>query len=373
MATRYHFNPDTGRVGACQALVSCRFSQSAAQHGATKEEARANYEASMDPQTFANTSSKPAATPVRKLTDIAELRSMEMPRGMDGYSEHTGNDLKNYSLEGAEVEWYIGGRHKVLDRPRSVDIGGGRKAWKFSVETDGERHSMLLPMRKSFPTALKYTPEGREKRARQLEIARANKERWAARKEAERARSEAVERIASTSYEDLSEDDRAIADELRAEEEERRWSRNPSPLVYRGPTQYGSLRENPDSFLEKLRGVPDYDLKDYNDKVSELAASDLPREEQERQIRSHRVDYIDSMDAMLDRRLEAANSRRATRYGLKENLRSFFGSPDEKDEKVRSDARDRVLKNKETMLAFAKELFAAPYYAQVNFHGSRRF
>lgn len=60
MADRFHFNPDTGRTGKCAAQMKCRFGQSDDQHGATREEARANYEKTMESELFANTSSKTA-------------------------------------------------------------------------------------------------------------------------------------------------------------------------------------------------------------------------------------------------------------------------------------------------------------------------
>lgn len=58
MADRFHFNPESGRTGKCSAQVQCRFGQSEDQHGASREEARANYESQMEPQLFANTTSK---------------------------------------------------------------------------------------------------------------------------------------------------------------------------------------------------------------------------------------------------------------------------------------------------------------------------
>ena len=61
MADRFHFNPDSGRTGKCSAQVQCRFGQSDDQHGATREEARANYEKTMETELFANTVSKPDA------------------------------------------------------------------------------------------------------------------------------------------------------------------------------------------------------------------------------------------------------------------------------------------------------------------------
>ena len=46
---RYHFNPETGRTGKCDATVKpCRFKQTEEEHGATPVEARANYERFME-------------------------------------------------------------------------------------------------------------------------------------------------------------------------------------------------------------------------------------------------------------------------------------------------------------------------------------
>lgn len=45
-AGRYHFNPKTGAVRACKATKSCPFGEAA--HGATEDEARALYEATME-------------------------------------------------------------------------------------------------------------------------------------------------------------------------------------------------------------------------------------------------------------------------------------------------------------------------------------
>ncbi len=57
MADRFHFNPDTGRTGKCEAKKGCRFGQSEDQHGASREDARANYEKHMEGELFSNTSS----------------------------------------------------------------------------------------------------------------------------------------------------------------------------------------------------------------------------------------------------------------------------------------------------------------------------
>lgn len=66
MAERFHFNPETGRTGKCSVDPSnprsrgCRFGQSESQHGATREEARANYEQQMESELFSNARSKDA-------------------------------------------------------------------------------------------------------------------------------------------------------------------------------------------------------------------------------------------------------------------------------------------------------------------------
>ena len=70
MADRFHFNPETGRTGKCGAEVQCRFGQSESQHGASREDARANYEATMAPELFSNTASKvPAAEEPQSFAD----------------------------------------------------------------------------------------------------------------------------------------------------------------------------------------------------------------------------------------------------------------------------------------------------------------
>jgi len=66
MAERFHFNPETGRTGKCSFDPSnprsrgCRFGQSDGQHGATRDEARANYEQQMESELFSNARSKDA-------------------------------------------------------------------------------------------------------------------------------------------------------------------------------------------------------------------------------------------------------------------------------------------------------------------------
>lgn len=77
MADRFHFNPESGRTGKCSAQVQCRFGQSEEQHGASREEARANYEAQMEPDLFSNTASKGADREPKPLTKrgIAEVRA----------------------------------------------------------------------------------------------------------------------------------------------------------------------------------------------------------------------------------------------------------------------------------------------------------
>lgn len=73
MADRFHFNPDTGRTGKCGANVQCRFGQSDSQHGGSREEARANYEATMSNELFANTQTKAPAANVAPVEDFAAI------------------------------------------------------------------------------------------------------------------------------------------------------------------------------------------------------------------------------------------------------------------------------------------------------------
>lgn len=58
MTDRFHFNPETGRTGKCSAQLQCRFGQSEKQHGSSRQEARANYEQTMEGELFSNTASK---------------------------------------------------------------------------------------------------------------------------------------------------------------------------------------------------------------------------------------------------------------------------------------------------------------------------
>ena len=59
----FHFNPDTGRTGKCDATVRpCRFGQSQEQHGNSPQEASANYERTMESELLPSAASAP--TPV---------------------------------------------------------------------------------------------------------------------------------------------------------------------------------------------------------------------------------------------------------------------------------------------------------------------
>ena len=85
MADRFHFNPETGRTGKCGAEVQCRFGQSEGQHGASREDARANYESTMAPELFSNTASKaPVAEKPQSFSDT--LRgAAELARQKEAY------------------------------------------------------------------------------------------------------------------------------------------------------------------------------------------------------------------------------------------------------------------------------------------------
>lgn len=83
MSGNFHFNPTTGRTGRCEAKLSCRFGQSEDQHGATREEARTNYEAQMAPELFANTASKTADKPVSRVPATRPLTPAQLKAQAD--------------------------------------------------------------------------------------------------------------------------------------------------------------------------------------------------------------------------------------------------------------------------------------------------
>lgn len=380
MADRFHFNPDTGRTAKCLAVHQCRFGQSDEQHGATRDEARANYESQMAPELFSNTASKSEEKP--QLTASSTLVINELPKGMDKLVTLTGTNIRSYDPDGPvehHKDYYIGGKHRLLDRARVVKLADGKKVWALPVDTDGVQSTIYLPMRQPIPAALKYTAEARAREKIHQEENRIWRENWQREKKAEAERKAAEEaqqkRIESTPYEVLSQEDRAVADKLTAEAEEKRWTKEPEPLTYYGPNGYnrGQVRDDENEILQKIRGIPDYNLMDYNNRVEELAQSELPREEQERQIREERMGYIQSMNSLLDQRMERAKTVRAERAGFRATLRSFFES-DERDSRAREEAQNRVLRDRQSILEFASALFEAPPYTRIHFASPpRRF
>jgi len=98
MAERFHFNPETGRTGKCGSDPSnprargCRFGQSDAQHGATREEAKANYETKMAPELFANTQARTQPVERARYIDI----------GSNEYVSQLRYDGKVYKTKGAD-------------------------------------------------------------------------------------------------------------------------------------------------------------------------------------------------------------------------------------------------------------------------------
>ena len=74
--TKYHVNPDTGRVNICRAQSACRYGES--QHGSTKEEARQAYENLMQEETVPD----PFEKALRKITNQTE-KGREMNRVID--------------------------------------------------------------------------------------------------------------------------------------------------------------------------------------------------------------------------------------------------------------------------------------------------
>lgn len=87
MSTRkFHFNPDTGKTGKCRAIFKCKYGQPDEAHGATEEIARANYEATMEKELFANEISnrETAKTPE---TPTIQANANQTPRDYEEFKE----------------------------------------------------------------------------------------------------------------------------------------------------------------------------------------------------------------------------------------------------------------------------------------------
>ncbi len=132
MAERFHFNPTTGRTGKCEAKKSCRFNQSDDQHGATREEARANYEAQMAPELFSNTERKAQAAEVGAKRTAAQLDEIARE-----YEQEHGISLQelldHYEIDEAKID--------------EADRSGGGQVWlkndmEFSITSELARHEL---------------------------------------------------------------------------------------------------------------------------------------------------------------------------------------------------------------------------------------
>lgn len=129
MADRFHFNPETGRTGKCSADPSnprsqgCRFGQSDGQHGATREEAKANYEKKMAPELFSNTQAKSAPAAPAQRARYIDLKSPE-------YTNRLQYDSKVYERVGADgKKSYI----RALQNPMGTPVEGTGKAWNDTI------------------------------------------------------------------------------------------------------------------------------------------------------------------------------------------------------------------------------------------------
>ena len=75
MATKYHFNKDTGRTGKCEAKIKCRLGLAESEHFETREEAQSAFEKSQD-SPIAKTLSKNSKTPAEK--NVVQLQGVEV-------------------------------------------------------------------------------------------------------------------------------------------------------------------------------------------------------------------------------------------------------------------------------------------------------
>lgn len=382
MAVRFHFNPNTGRTGKCNADPSnprstgCLYGQTDEQHGDSREEAQRNYERTMSSKLFSSVDSDKPAERVLRLRSTEALKLSAVPDGMDRIDEISATSLRSYEVEPNpkyRKDIFIGGKYRVTGRS-TTESRGKSKLWVIPVEgPDGNEGSIELPMRQQIPVAYRYTPEAKEyNKIREAEEDRLRAKHQAdleakAKRQANRA--EQLKRIETTPYEELSVEDRAAADRLKEQEENRRWDKHPVLLKYEGPNSYrqGRVQGESNSILERIRGVPDYDLIDFNNRISSISESGLPRDEQESLIREERVNYIQTMNRLMDQRQERAEQLRAHRRGFKDVLRSLL-KQDERDAAEQKKAVDAVQRDRQALLEFAEKLFAAPPYTQVRFN-----
>lgn len=149
MADRFHFNPETGRTGKCSAEVQCRFGQSADQHGATREDARANYEAQMAPELFSNTQSKPSTRPLTSdefYDTKRQFREMAFTEGPNSQAYHRwGSDAAKSAALRTELELRgIDSSHIASDQLTTrnylfLNEDGNRVAGAFDSREDAAR------------------------------------------------------------------------------------------------------------------------------------------------------------------------------------------------------------------------------------------
>lgn len=101
MATKYHFNKDTGRTGKCEAKIKCRLGLADSEHFATREEAQAAYEKTMDSK---------AVSPLKKTTskEVNNIDRHKFAGDSFGYSELEGKTA-------AEIRQYVIDTHDKYD------------------------------------------------------------------------------------------------------------------------------------------------------------------------------------------------------------------------------------------------------------------
>lgn len=94
MATRYHFNKDTGRTGKCEAKIKCRLGLAESEHFATREEAQQAFEKTMSETSGTLKKGKGQATK----NDLADRKFKNL--------KHSTPSLEKTLLEGKTLKEY---------------------------------------------------------------------------------------------------------------------------------------------------------------------------------------------------------------------------------------------------------------------------
>ena len=116
MATKYHFNKDTGRTGKCEAKIKCRLGLADSEHFATREEAQAAYEKTMDSK---------AVSPLKKTTskEVKNIDRHKFSGKSFGYPELEGKTAAEIRQYVIDIHDKYDGYEEVLKKDIAEQIG----------------------------------------------------------------------------------------------------------------------------------------------------------------------------------------------------------------------------------------------------------